>query len=171
MLLYHNTTMKHFKYILLDGKLKPSSKTKRRMENPYDFYSPYIFFNAIPKTQLDSFANISSIGICFDSSILLNNTFYTNNNHSAGNVQTSNKYKTSDRKELYKILYRLYRKSLKTVKSINQSLWVLSVFQEVFIRVEPHLINAKYILLPNNDKKLIKKIHNKYPHINIIIAK
>lgn len=38
MLLYHMTDLKSFKKLLLDRKIKPSSKTKNRNQNPYDFF-------------------------------------------------------------------------------------------------------------------------------------
>ena len=38
MLLYHKTDEEYFEQILSDGKLKPSSKTKNKNENPYNFF-------------------------------------------------------------------------------------------------------------------------------------
>ena len=70
MLLYHMTDLKSFKQLLLDGKMKPSSKTKNRNQNPYDFYSPYNFFNAIPKTKVTSFTKKTGVGIIFKQNIL-----------------------------------------------------------------------------------------------------
>ena len=167
MLLYHKTDKEYFEQILSDGKLKPSSKTKNKNENPYNFFSKYIFFNTIPKTQLKNFVGI---GICFDQSILLNKVFYTNENHSAGNLKSSKKYKISDNNKLTKVLYSLYRHSLNIVKAIKMEIFVLSVFQEIFTKFEPSLKDAKYIILKNDEPKLISKIKELYPHITIIIS-
>ena len=167
MLLYHKTNEEYFEQILSDGKLKPSSKTKNKNENPYNFFSKYIFFNTIPKTQLKNFVGI---GICFDQSILLNKVFYTNENHSAGNLKSSKKYKISDNNELTKVLYSLYRHSLNIVKAIKMEIFVLSVFQEIFTKFEPSLKDAKYIILRKDEPKLISKIKDLYPHITIIIS-
>lgn len=55
MLLYHMTDLKSFKQLLLDGKMKPSSKTKNRNQNPYDFYSPYNFFQCNTENKSNKF--------------------------------------------------------------------------------------------------------------------
>lgn len=52
MLLYHLTDFKNFKKILIDGKLKPSSKTKIRKQNPYKFFLPYVFLMPYQKNSL-----------------------------------------------------------------------------------------------------------------------
>ena len=168
MLLYHYTDLKSFKKILLDGKMKPSSKTKNRNQNPYDFFSPYIFFNTIPKTQLKSFTRPRGVGIIFNQNILLGRVFYTNTNHSAGNTESSKKYKICDKKELRKVLYSLYTHSLKIVKKIKMDTWVLSGFQEVFTKLEPTLNEAIYVILNPAELKTIQKIKKMYPNIQII---
>lgn len=171
MLLYHMTDIQSFKQILLDGKIKPSSKTKNRNQNPYDFFSPYNFFNTIPQTQLKSFILDKSVGIVFNQNILLDRVFYTNKNHSAGNTKTSKKYKINDKKELTKVLYALYTHSFRIVRKIKMDTWILSAFQEVFTRLEPTLNDAVYIILSPKESKTIKKIKIMYPNIKIITSK
>ena len=171
MLLYHYTDLKSFKQILLDGKLKPSSKTKNHNQNPYDFFSPYIFFNTIPKTQLKSFTKLQGVGIVFNQNILLERVFYTNKSHSAGNTKSSKKYKISDKKELRKILYSLYTQSFRIVKKTKMNTWKLSIFQEVFTKLEPNLNEAAYVILDPSELKTIKKIKTMYPNIQIINSK
>ena len=53
MLILHATNPDFFEQILSDGKLKPSSKTKNKEQNPNDFYSPYInsFMNILIQFQ------------------------------------------------------------------------------------------------------------------------
>ena len=165
------TDLKSFKQILLDGKIKPSSKTKNRNQNPFDFFSPYNFFNTIPKTQLRSFTKIRGVGIVFNQNILLGRVFYTNKNHSGGNTKSSKKYKICDKKELRIILYSLYRQSFRIVRKIKMDTLVLSAFQEVFTRVEPTLNDAIYVILNPAELKTIKKIKLMYPNIQIITSK
>lgn len=165
------TDIKSFKQLLLDGKIKPSSKTKNRNQNPYDFLSPYNFFNTIPKTQLKSFTKVHGVGIVYNQNILLGRVFYTNKNHSAGNTKSSKKYKISDKKELRKVLYSLYTYSFRTVRKIKMETWILSTFQEVFTRLEPTLNEAIYVILNPAELKTIKKIKTMYPNIQIITSK
>lgn len=103
------TDLKGLKQILLDGKIKPSSKTKIRNQNPYDYFIPYIFFNTIPKTQIQNFTKPCGVGIIFNQNILLKRVFYTNKNHSAGNTKSSKKYKIYDKKELRKVLHSQFK--------------------------------------------------------------
>ena len=170
MLLYHKTDLKSFKQILLDGKMKPSSKTKNCNENPFDFFSPYNFFNTIPKTQLKNFTKLRGVGIIYNQNILLGRVFYTNKNHSAGDTETSKKYKISDKKELRKVLYSLYEHSLKIVRQIKMDTWILSTFQEVFTRIEPTLDEAIYVILNPAELETIRKIKKMYPNIQIITS-
>ena len=168
MLLYHQTDLKSFKQILLDGKIKPSSKTKLRNQNPYDFFIPYIFFNTIPKTKVTSFNKVGGVGIVFNQHILHDRVFYTNENHSAGNTKTSNRYKIPDNKELTKILYSLYLHSLRIVRKLKMDTWILSAFQEVFTKKEPMLYEAVYVIISPKETKTIPKIKTMYPNIQII---
>lgn len=168
MLLYHQTDLQSFKQILDKGKLRPSSKTKNKNQNPYNFYSPYIFFNTIPKTQVKSFAKVAGVGIIFKQDILLNRVFYSSKCHSAGNTKSCNKHIVSNTTELTTILYALYRQSLGIVKKIKMDTWILSAFQEVYTRVEPKLHDAVYIIINPKESKIIKKINSMYPTITII---
>ena len=168
MLLYHKTDIKSFKRILDEGKLKPSSKTKNKNENPYDFFSPYIFFNTIPKTQINSFTKVAGVGIIFKQDILLNKVFYSSKCHSAGNTKLCKKHVVSDTTELTTILYALYRRSLRIVRKIKMDTWILSAFQEVYTRVEPKLHDAMYIIIHPKELKTIKKLRIMYPTIKII---
>ena len=174
MLLYHWTDFKNFKKILIDGKLKPSSKTKIRKQNPFKFFLPYVFFNAIPKKQLVNFTKPYGVGIVFKKDILLGKVFYTNKNHSAGNTKTSKKYKINDKKDLWNVLYSLYSHSLRIIKKIKfvtkNTTYGLAAFQEVFTRVEPSLNDAVYIIMNPADLKIIKKIKKLYPNIEIITS-
>jgi hypothetical protein len=164
------SSLTYLNTILSDGKLKPASKTKNKSQNLYQFDSPYIFFNTIPKTKLKFFIDIGvdTVGFVFDQKILLNRQFYTNKNHSAGNTKTSKKHRISSNKELTQKLYALYAHSHRLVTKIKMQLWILSVFQEVFTRVEPFLNEAKYIILPKNDKRLINRINCQYPNITVL---
>ena len=168
MLLYHQTDTKSFEQILLDGKIKPSSKTKNRNQNPNDFFSAYNFFNTIPKTKLKCFSKLSGIGIIFKQNILLDRVFYTNKCHSAGNVDSSKRFKMSNNKDLTKRLYSLYLHSLKIIKERKMETWMLSVFQEVFTKKEPMLCDAVYVVISSKEKKIIQRIKSMYPNIQII---
>ena len=119
MLLYHMTTIKNLKKILLDGKLKASTKTKIKEQNPYHKLLPYVFFIAIPKTQIDSFTQ--RVGIIFNQDILLGKIFYTNKNHSGGITKSSIKYKVYEKGDIRKILYSLYRYSLKVLQNVQKT--------------------------------------------------
>ena len=178
MLLYHSTDYGYISAILNDGKLKPSSKTKKQNENPYNKFLPYVFFNTFPhkmKYIKQFLAKSDSVGIIFDSSILKNHVFYTNKNHSAGISSKTKKYDKKT-KNINNILYNLYKHSLQIIKKIKSEYWILSTFQEVFTKVEPKLKDCKYILLPNSKdenttkqiEKTEKKIKKMYPHITII---
>ena len=173
MLLYHMSEVAYLNDILADGKLRPASKTKNKSQNPYDLHLSYVFFNAIPRTKLSEFVGIgdNTVGFVFDQSTLLNRQFYTNHNHSAGNTESSKKYKIDNSKELTKVLYALYKRSHKIVKEIKMKFWILSAFQEVFTRVEPSLNEAKYIVLPKKNKKLIATINRTYPRITVLNPK
>lgn len=173
MLLYHKTTLDAFERILTDGKVRPSSKTNVRNENPNDFFSPYVFFNAVPHTQLKHFAHLGEVAICFDQSILLNKTFYTSKLHSAGDTTVSQKHKTPDGGELRRILYALYRQSLRVVTAKpRMKMWLLTIFQEVYTRIEPALNVAKIIILnmKTNKKKaeLAKRISTLLPDVVVV---
>jgi len=171
MLLYHGTCIEHFLQILSDGKLKPGTKTKNNYDNPHKSFLPYVFFNAIPKTQVNAMrqiSNVNGVGICFSQSILLNKIFYTNKNLSAGNTKTSLKYKIDNNTEIQKVLYRLYQHSLKIVKKIKMDTWILSGFQEVFTKIEPTFNDATHIILSSHHHEIITEINKKYPHIIII---
>jgi hypothetical protein len=162
------TEIKSLKQILLDGKIKPSSKTKIRNQNPFDFFSPYNFFNTIPKTKVTSFTKPYGIGIIFKQNILHDRVFYTNEWHSAGNTKSSKRYKISNNKDLTKILYSLYLHSIRIVRKIKMPTWVLSGFQEVFTKKEPMLCEAVYVIISSKETKTIKKIKTMYPNIQII---
>lgn len=170
MLLYHTSSLEYLNSILSDGKLKPASKTKNKSQNPYEFDSPYVFFNAIPKTKLHFFTDIGkdTASFVFDQKILLNKQFYTNHKHSAGNTKTSKKHRILSNKALTKVLYALYLHSYRIITKIKMQLWILSGFQEVFTRVEPSLNDAKYIILPKNDKCIISRINYLYPKIIVL---
>ena len=166
------TTIKNLKKILLDGKIKASTKTKIKEQNPYRKLLPYVFFNAIPKTQIDSFTKLRGVGIIFNQDILLGRVFYTNKNHSAGNIKSSIKYKIYEKGEIRKILYSLYRHSLKVLQNVQKTSnlpnWILSAYQEVFTKYEPSLKDAAYIILEPKEIETIKKIKELYPHIKIL---
>lgn len=83
------------------------------------FFSPYNFFNTIPKTHLKSFIKIRGVGIVFNQNILLGRVFYTNKNHSAGNTKSSKKYKICDKKELRIVMYSLYSQSFRIVRKLK----------------------------------------------------
>ena len=172
MLLYHMTTIKNLKKILLDGKIKASTKTKIKGQNPYRKLLPYVFFNAIPKTQIDSFTKLRGVGIIFNQDILLGRVFYTNKNHSAGNTKSSIKYKIYEKGEIRKILYSLYKHSLKVLQNVQKTSnlpnWILSTYQEVFTKYEPSLKDAAYIILEPKEIETIKKIKELYPNIKIL---
>jgi len=162
------TDLKSFKMILSDGKLIPSSKTKNKNQNPYDFFTPYNYFNAIPETKVTSFTKVRGVGIVFKQNILHNIVFYTNKNHSAGNTKSSIRYKISDNKYLTKIMYSLYLRSYKIVKQLKTDTWILSAFQEVFTKKEPKLHDAVYVIIDSKETKTIEKIKKMYPNIQII---
>ena len=169
MLLYHLTDLKYMNQILKDGKLKPASKTKNKSQNPYDFNSPYVYFNTFPRTQVNEFAYpTNSIGLIFRSDILLGKVFYINKHHTAGNTKSSEKYCVDTKEELRKPLYKIYKHSLKIVQQIKQDTRILSVFQEVFTKVEPDLNNLEYIILNSSYVKIIDKIKKNYPHVKIV---
>ena len=169
MLLYHYTEIEYLEEILLDGKLKPSSKTKNCNYNPNnDTYLPYIYFNTIPKTKLKifgKFLNNKGVGILFDQSILLGKKFYL-----YLKFNDIIKYKIYEKNELRKILYKLYNESVEIVKKNNQDIYSITVFQEVFTKFEPSLKNVLYIIVNNKQKDLIKKINKLYPNIKVLIT-
>jgi hypothetical protein len=169
MLLYHQSDKENLISIIKDGQIKSSYNTKIKNQNPYDVYLKYIFFNTIPD-NLKLTKKMFQYGIFFDSSILLNQTFYTNKCHSAGNISSSNKYKFNDLIKINTILDKLYKYSISIIQ--NQSYSILSVFQEIFIKKEPKLKYAKYISIQNRieDKDLINLIKLLYPHIQIIVS-
>ena len=156
--------------LILDGKIKASTKTKIKGQNPYRKLLPYVFFNAIPKTQIDSFTQ--RVGIIFNQDILLGKIFYTNKNHSGGITKSSIKYKVYEKGDIRKILYSLYRYSLKVLQNVqktsNLPTWILSAYQEVFTKYEPSLKDAVYIILEPKEIETIKKIKKLYPHIKIL---
>lgn len=167
MLLYHGTNYEYIYSILKDGKLKPSSKTKNKEQNPYDFYSPYIFFSAIPNNTdlLNQLSSAGFVGLVFSSSILYKHKFYTNNSHSAGVNQKTKKYnKTLTMNSVNKVLNDLYKKSLNVFRNIKErnkkKTWIVA-FQEVLTRVEPSLEHLEYILLCDPPNKLVQTIKKK----------
>jgi hypothetical protein len=172
MFLFHNTDMNGLLGILKDGKLLPASIVKHNNQNPYEFFSPYVYFNAIPNNK-NNFSQMYPIGIVFDSSILLNKIFYTNITHSAGDVSTSKKYKFNDINNINIVLRTLYTRSYKIYKNISKknklTYGVISTFQEIFSKIKPNIKDAKYIIINSKDYKKIKDIvKNKYPNIIII---
>ena len=172
MMLYHMSYLHNLESILRDGKLKPSSKTEIIEQSPGRTL-PYVFFNAIPEDKIENFVGFSkrSVGFVFDQNIILDKRFYTNTRHSMGNTKTSERHKIQNNKDLNKVLYQLYKQSFETVKKIKSEFWVLSVFQEVFTRVEPHISKAKYIILPKKDEILINTINNAYPNVTVLYPK
>ena len=122
----------------------------------------------MPKTKVTSFTKVSGVGIVFNQNILHDRVFYTNENHSAGNTKSSNRYKILNNKYLTKILYSLYLHSLRIVRKIKIDTWILSVFQEVFTKKEPMLCDAVYVIISSKETKTIKKIKTMYPNIQII---
>ena len=140
--MYNKIRFKHknlFK-ILNDGRLRSSSKIKIK--------------NFIPDNMK-----------CINK---LNHIFYTNKNHSAGNINSSIKYNYSDINIINNILDKLYKYSYRIMKKIKTLYWTLGVFQEIFTKIQPKIINAKYITIDANNSKLHKLITEKYPHIRII---
>ena len=172
MMLYHMGYIGNLKNILNDGKLKPSSKTEIIEQSPGKTL-PYVFFNAIPEDKIENFVGVgkATIAFVFDQKIILNKRFYTNTSHSMGNTKTSIRHKIQNKKDLNKTLYELYKQSLEMVTKIKSQFWVLSVFQEVFTRVEPRISEAKYIILQKKDKMLINTINNAYPNVTVLYPK
>jgi hypothetical protein len=182
MLLFHSTPIDNFLKILKDGKLRPSIKTSEDGQRPGK-YLPYVFFNTIPKTQLETMLELNGVGICFDCEILLNKIFYAASSHTAGNLKKAHKFKLSVKKDINKILYSLYLYSVKANNSTKNDpdrkkltksawkKWIFIAFQEVFSKIEPSLNDAKYIILKKKDSKLIAQIKDKFPNIIIITSK
>ena len=183
MLLYHQTNFKGLLGMLKDGKMKPSSMTNNTGQSPYGNL-PYIFFNTIPNKYIEE---LPCIVIIFDSSVLLNKTFYTYKSHAGGNVKYANKYKLDDEKEINKALLKLYKSSYNRLKKDAEKekyyfpMWQMALYQEIFTRMQPKIKDVKYIILPdkkaektffNNTKTSSEKttilINEKYPDIQIL---
>ena len=174
MFLFHNTDLQGLLGMLKDGKLLPASIVKHNNQNPYGFFSPYVYFNAIPNNT-NNFSQMYPIGIIFDTSILINKIFYTNINQSAGNIKTSKKYKCNNIKDINDDLRPLYARSYKIYKDISKTgnfkYGVISVYQEIFSKIKPNMKDAKYIIIrPQEYKKIKKIIKDKYPDIKIIFV-
>ena len=167
MLLVHETTDKNLFKILNDSRLRSSSKTKIKNFNPYNVHLVYTFYYTIPD-NIKCINKLNKCCILFESSILLNHIFYTNKNHSAGNINSSIKYNYSDINIINNILDKLYKYSYRIMKKIKTLYWTLGVFQEIFTKIQPKIINAKYITIDANNTKLKKLIIEKYPHIRIV---
>ena len=117
---------------------------------------------------MNAFTKVHGVGILFNQDILIGKSFYTNKNHSSGNIETSNKYKINENAKLSKILHSLYYQSLKIVKKIKMDFWIMSTFQEVFTKSEPKLNDAVYVIIDTKELKTIKIIKKLYPNIQII---
>lgn len=175
MLLYHQTSYRALSSILKDGYLLPSNITKNKNQNPYRKYLKSIFFNTIPNKK-NYIIRLPSVGIIFDSSILINQLYYTNKKHTAGNIKTSSAYTYDNLKqinnnlsELFLYSYNIYKNLKKTRRDFK--FYLIQVFQEVFILNNISIEHCKYILLAGQDINLEKLINKKYPHIVILYSK
>lgn len=175
MLLYHQTYEETLIDILNDGYLLSSYITRKKNQNPYNNYLKSIFFNILPNKR-NYIERLPSTGIIFDSSLLINQIYYTNKNQSTGNIKTSSKYCFDNLKqinnnlsELFAYSYNIYKDLKKTRK--NTRFYFIQVFQEVFIFKKISMQYCKYILLAGQNIPLEKLINKKYPHIVILYSK
>ena len=162
--LIHQTEMNNMNDIIEQKKLLPASKTKNKSQNPYDVHLPFIFMNCCKYKDFKYFYNINFTFI-FDCDILHNRTFYTNETHSAGNIDTSVYYKKGiSIKNINDILTKLYEKSKTKHKR------VFYAFQEIFFKKLLSLEDAKYLIIPKNtDINLIDKIKKRLPNLILIL--
>jgi hypothetical protein len=159
----HQTNEEFMNDILDSKKLLPASKTKNKSQNPYDVDLPYIFMNCCKKSDFKYYYNINFTFI-FDTDILHDRTWYTNVNHSAGNLDTSICYnKNTSVRKINTILTKLYKKS----KAESRKFFV--ILQEIFFRKSVSLDDAKYIIIPENTTAvLIDKIKKVLPNVILI---
>ena len=106
---------------------------------------------------------ISSV-VLLTQGVLKNRTFYTNENHSAGNIETSIYYqKNTPLKNINLCLTKLLVYSKKQYKK------TFFIFQEIFFKKKVSIYDAKYIILPINiENEMLNKIKNILPYIKII---
>ena len=159
--LFHQTD-KYFIYNILETLyILPSNKTKNKNQNPYNVFLPYIFMSCCNKKDFGSLFQYTFI---FESNILYNRTFYTNENHSAGNIETSIYYqKNTPLKNINLCLTKLLVYSKKQYKK------TFFIFQEIFFKKKVSIYDAKYIILPINiENEMLNKIKNILPYIKII---
>ena len=180
--LYHQTGLDGILGMLITGKMLPSSKTKKKNQNPYAGYLPYNFFNAVPDKKIKL---MPTVAIAFKSDVLIDKIFYTSVKQSAGDLNWSTRYKLDNVKDINKALLKVQKHFYKLCKkdkiNIEFPYFVLNIFHEIFTKVEFNIKDAKYILLKSEKEilkyprkyrekteEIIELVKEKYPNIKIL---
>lgn len=173
--LLHQTDIENINNIIDDKYLLPSSITKRKMQNPYNIYSPYIFMSCCNKKD---FNNLHTYTLIFDIDILYDRCFYINDHHTGGNIKSSLYIKKhTPINKIYNelLILLLHSKKMLSIKYIDiielrkfyYSCFV--IFQEIFFRKKVDINDAKYIILPKVvDINLVNKIKHNFPNLKMI---
>jgi len=137
MLLYHITSKQNLDQILKSKKLLPSSKTKN-VEQGDGIYStsPFLFFGVAPNYKslpILKEAASDHVLIIFDSKILKNRVFYTNEYHRGGIVKGITEKYPIKHPDRISALRKLYQKSSRKAKAMKD-LFALTWLHEVFFR-------------------------------------
>ncbi len=160
--LIHETTADNLVGIIESKELTPSGGETN--QNPYDEKLSYTFFSCCSSKD---FKTLLPYTLVFEIDVLLGKKFYTNKNHSAGNLKTSKEVpETATKKEIKAHLTTLLKQS-----RVHE---MFMVFQEIFISHDVPISAAKYILLPRKDDRISEirtLIKDQLPHVTVVWTK